>query len=71
VGGVEYQNWLLASLTTTFVIFSPPVSQAADYFGRRWLLIGLAGIGCIGAIIVSRATSVSSNTPGTLCECLF
>lgn len=45
----------------TFVVFAAPVSQAADYWGRRWLLIILAFLGCVGTIITSRATTVSAH----------
>jgi MFS family permease len=58
VGGTDTSGWLLTSLTISFVVFAPPVSHAADYWGRRWLLILLALAGMIGCIITSRAQSV-------------
>ncbi|KAJ9632754.1 hypothetical protein H2204_007629 [Knufia peltigerae] len=58
VGGADKSSWMLSSLTITFVVFAPPVSQAADYWGRRWLLIILALTGCVGTIITSRAKSI-------------
>lgn len=61
VGGASQSSWMLASLTITFVVFAPPVSQAADYWGRRWLLIILTMLGCVGTIITSRANSVSRS----------
>ena len=64
VGDGTNSSWLLASLTMAFVVFAPPVSQAADYWGRRWLLIVLALIGCAGTLITSRATSVG-NLPSS------
>lgn len=60
VGGADKSSWMLSSLTITFVVFAPPVSQAADYWGRRWFLIILASLGCVGTIITSRATSVGA-----------
>ena len=49
---------MLSAITIVFVVAAPPISQAADYWGRRWLLIGLCLIAFVGAIITSRATSV-------------
>ena len=58
VGGADISGWMLTALTITFVVFAPPVSQASDYWGRRWLLIILTVSGCVGTIITSRAQSV-------------
>jgi MFS family permease len=46
------------------VVLSPPVSQAADYWGRRWFLIGLTACGVIGSIIVARATTTGMAIAG-------
>jgi MFS family permease len=46
------------------VVLSPPVSQAADYWGRRWFLIGLTACGIIGSIIVARATTTGMAIAG-------
>lgn len=64
VGGADISGWLFTSLTITFVVFAPPVSHAADYWGRRWLLIILAVAGMVGCIITSRAQSVRSIPRG-------
>lgn len=40
------------------VVLSPIVSQAADYWGRRWFLVGLTFCGVIGSIVVARANSI-------------
>ncbi|KAL6245159.1 hypothetical protein RBB50_007934 [Rhinocladiella similis] len=64
VGGADKSSWMLSSLTITFVVFAPPVSQAADYWGRRWFLIILASLGCVGTIITSRATSIGVAITG-------
>ena len=58
VGGADISGWMLPALTITFVVFAPPVSQASDYWGRRWPLIILTVSGCVGTIITSRAQSV-------------
>ena len=59
VGGAASSGWMLTALTITFVVFAPPMSQAADYWGRRWPLIILILSGFIGTIVTSRAQSVS------------
>ncbi|RVX74921.1 hypothetical protein B0A52_01198 [Exophiala mesophila] len=64
VGGASQSSWMLSSLTIAFVVFAPPVSQAADYWGRRWLLIILTMLGCVGTIITSRATSMGMAITG-------
>jgi MFS family permease len=43
---------------------SPPVSQAADYWGRRWFLIILTACGAVGCIIVARATTMPMAIAG-------
>jgi MFS family permease len=63
-GGANESSWMLASLTLAFVVFAPPVSQAADYWGRRWPLIILALLGCVGTIITSRASSMGMAITG-------
>ncbi|KEF62407.1 uncharacterized protein A1O9_00379 [Exophiala aquamarina CBS 119918] len=64
VGGGANSSWMLSSLTITFVVLAPPVSQAADYWGRRWLLIILSFLGCVGTIITSRANSMGMAITG-------
>jgi MFS family permease len=56
--------WLTSVIAIMTVVLSPPVSQAADYWGRRWFLIGLTACGIIGSIIVARATSTSMAIAG-------
>ncbi len=58
VGGADISGWMLTALTITFVGLAPPVSQASDYWGRRWLLIILTVAGLVGTIITARAQSV-------------
>lgn len=58
VGGADISSWMFTALTITFVVFAPPISQAADYWGRRWILIILCLFGFVGTLICSRATSV-------------
>ena len=64
VGGVDKAGWLVSVVTIMTVVLGPPVSQAADYWGRRWFLIVLTAWGCIGSVIMSRATSMNMAIAG-------
>ena len=64
VGGADKAIWLVTATTLGVVVLGPPVSQAADFWGRRWLLIVLTFCGVIGSIIVSRATSMNMAIAG-------
>ena len=46
------------------LVLGPVCSRAADIYGRKWLVITGAAAGTIGAIIVSRATSVGMAIAG-------
>lgn len=50
---------MVAGVLLPMVVLAVPVSQAADYWGRRWFLIVLTATAAIGALITSRANSVS------------
>lgn len=45
-------------------VLGPPASQAADYFGRKWLLVIGSVFGLVGALIVSRASSMGMAIGG-------
>ena len=64
VGGASDTIWPSSILAILTVVLSPPVSQAADYWGRKWFLVGLTACGCIGSIIVARADSVGMAITG-------
>ena len=64
VGGSANSVWLTSSVAILTTVLSPPVSQAADYWGRRWFLIILTGCGAVGSIIVARATSMNMAIAG-------
>jgi MFS family permease len=65
VGGSANSVWLTSSVIIFNSVLSPPVSQAADYWGRRWFLIILTGCGVVGSIIVARATTMNMAIAGT------
>ena len=64
VGGSSDMIWPSSTIAILTVVLSPPVSQAADYWGRKWFLVGLTFSGCIGSIIVSRANSMGMAIAG-------
>ena len=45
-------------------MLGPPISQAADFWGRRWFIIVLTFFGVIGSIIIARATSMNMAIAG-------
>ncbi|KAJ2897395.1 PEP5 [Zalerion maritima] len=64
LGGSENSVWLTSVLTIMTVVLSPIVSQAADYWGRRWFLVGLTFMGVPGSIIVARAKNIDMAIAG-------
>nr|OQO27324.1 hypothetical protein B0A51_04215 [Rachicladosporium sp. CCFEE 5018] len=64
VGGSTESVWFTSTIAILTAVLSPRVSQAADLWGRRWILVALTACGCIGAIIVSRATNVGQVIAG-------
>ncbi|KAK5129287.1 hypothetical protein LTR08_003617 [Meristemomyces frigidus] len=64
VGGAADGVWLTSVLTICTVVLSPPISQAADYWGRKWFLVILTACGAIGCIVVSRAETIGTAIVG-------
>lgn len=56
--------WLSTSLNIGAAALNPTLSQAADYWGRRWILVGTTTSGLVGAIIVSRAQNIATVIAG-------
>lgn len=46
------------------VVLGPIVSQAADYWGRKWFLVILTTFGVVGSIIVARGSSMGMVISG-------
>lgn len=63
-GGESISGWLLSLVTIATTTLSLPVSQAADYWGRRWDLIVTTACGCAGCIIISRANNMATVLGG-------
>ncbi|CAK7206933.1 hypothetical protein SEUCBS139899_009740 [Sporothrix eucalyptigena] len=64
VGGSSDSVWLTSTIAILTVVLSPVVSQAADYWGRRWILITLTLCGVVGSIVVARANSIGMAISG-------
>ncbi|RDW79298.1 uncharacterized protein DSM5745_06150 [Aspergillus mulundensis] len=57
VGGTDKTVWYSSCITIMTVALNPPISQAADYWGRKPVLVAFALAGVVGSLIVSRAQS--------------
>ncbi|KAJ6038236.1 siderophore iron transporter [Penicillium canescens] len=64
VGGTNKTVWYSSCIVIMTVALNPPVSQAADYWGRKPILIALSLTGMVGSIIVSRAQNSSTIIAG-------
>lgn len=66
VGGSNNTVWLSSAIAILTCVLGPPVSQAADYWGRKWFIVVLTLIGAIGCIIVSRTTTMDMAIAGEI-----
>ncbi|RDW81826.1 MFS general substrate transporter-22 [Coleophoma cylindrospora] len=57
--------WITAPITIFTVVLGPIVSQAADYWGRKWFLVVLSLFGGIGCLIVACAISMNMIIAGS------
>ncbi|KAK7457499.1 hypothetical protein CaCOL14_001479 [Colletotrichum acutatum] len=72
LGESDKSVWLTSTIAIMTVVLSPIVSQAADYWGRRWFLIGLTGCGVVGSIVVARASTMGMAIAGfTITGCSY
>ncbi|KAK3934549.1 siderophore iron transporter [Diplogelasinospora grovesii] len=56
--------WFSAPITILTVVLGPIVSQAADYWGRKWFLVILTLFGAVGSVVVARADSMNMAIAG-------
>jgi len=66
--------WFVSSITIMNLALILPLSQAADYWGRKPIILGATAGGFIGCIIISRANSMGVTilgfvVLGTACGC--
>ncbi|KAK1496159.1 PEP5 [Colletotrichum tamarilloi] len=72
LGESDKSVWLTSTIAIMTVVLSPIVSQAADYWGRRWFLIGLTACGVVGSIVVARASTMGMAIAGfTITGCSY
>jgi MFS family permease len=64
VGGSDKTVWLSQAIVILTVVLGPPVSQAADLWGRKWFLVVLTACGFVGSMVVARATSMGMAIAG-------
>ncbi|CAI6342481.1 unnamed protein product [Periconia digitata] len=58
-------NWVALSYTLTSAVAITIVGRVSDIFGRRWVFVGGAFLGVIGAIVCATAQSVNTLIGGT------
>jgi MFS family permease len=46
------------------VVLGPIVSQAADYWGRKWFLVILTSLGAVGSLVVAQSSNMSMVIAG-------
>jgi hypothetical protein len=64
VGGETKERWLAETVAITAGTLSPAISQAADLWGRKWLVVGFTVAGAVGCLIVSRADNFGTLIAG-------
>ena len=64
LGGLSQSTWLTLALIITPITIGPSIAQAADLWGRRWLVGTGMLLGFVGCIIVSRAHSIGMAIAG-------
>ncbi|KAK1621521.1 major facilitator superfamily domain-containing protein, partial [Colletotrichum phormii] len=57
-------SWFSATITIMTVILGPIVSQAADYWGRKWFLVLPTLFGAVGSLVVARAPDIDTAIAG-------
>lgn len=66
VGASNKASWIGNSISIIPVVVGPPISHAADLWGRKWFLAGSTVTGFVGCIIISRTTSLSMAVAGAV-----
>jgi MFS family permease len=69
-GGADQAIWLVSTLAISAAALGVPVSQAADYWGRKWFVVGFTACGAVGCLIASRAQSFAVVLAGQSIACL-
>lgn len=64
IGGADLGSWLTSVLTIILTALGPLVCQAADLWGRKWLVVVLNCAGCVGTIILARSNTIGMAIAG-------
>jgi predicted MFS family arabinose efflux permease len=54
LAGEPQTTWLVQIVTIVIAVLSPPISEAADLWGRKYLLVGLCVFGVVSATLFVR-----------------
>ncbi|KAI9154776.1 Hydroxyquinol 1,2-dioxygenase [Paramyrothecium foliicola] len=63
-GDSSKNMWFNQAINLLSVAISLPVSQMADYWGRKWLLVALLVLGFAGTLVVARAEGIATVIAG-------
>lgn len=64
LGDTSKAVWFSTSITIANIALNPPISQAADFWGRKWLVVIPNAIAIPGCIIISRASNIGTAIAG-------
>lgn len=64
VGGADKVTWIQGAITFHPIILGPVVCKAADFWGRKWFMVGSLLMGVIGCIITSQANTIGQAIAG-------
>ncbi|KEF60632.1 uncharacterized protein A1O9_02193 [Exophiala aquamarina CBS 119918] len=64
LGGESQSTWLVQIVTIIIAVLSPPISEAADLWGRKWFLVTLTALGVVGCVITGAASSMAMALGG-------
>lgn len=59
LGGSADTVWFSQTINILGAALDAPITQAADYWGRKWFLVVLSALGFVGAMMVARAQNVA------------
>lgn len=69
LGGADRSIWIVSIGALCGSTLSPPISQAADYWGRKWFVVGFTICGAVGTLIASRSQTFGQLIAGQVIAC--
>ncbi|KAK0391873.1 hypothetical protein NLU13_1371 [Sarocladium strictum] len=64
LGDASKAVWFSTSIAIATIALNPPISQAADFWGRKWLMVITNAVAVPGCIIISRAQNIGTCIAG-------